>query len=290
MANSITTPPVWETLPWAPLPQDIPILYEDEEEGDMGEANYHVLADEVLHICLSAHFREHQPECQVFSNMNLYYLDGPAHPQTGSAPYISPDTMVVKPYHLLPEKTRSYKIGRDGPPPLASIEILSDRSAQQRDLNEKMVVCRMLRIAEYILVDEIGKFLPQGLLLKRLGPDGEYHDFRDPDGGITSNLGFRIVREPDGLRVIHTLSGYRYIRPMESEQVAKAQRMAEQARLIAEKARNAAEHAKQAAEEARNREAQARRQAEAELKATQERIQALEAELARLKSGDQNHS
>src|SRR5437016_4065214 len=99
----------WGTAPWPGSLTGIPILYEDEGQDDMGEANVHVTLDEILHICLGIHVKDQEPGCQVFSNMNLYYADGPPHPQTGSPPYVSPDTMVVKPYQLLPEETTSYK-------------------------------------------------------------------------------------------------------------------------------------------------------------------------------------
>src|SRR5207249_5203621 len=84
----------------------IPILYEDEEEGEMGESNPHVLADEILHVCVKVHMLRYRPECQVFSNMNLYYRAGPPHPVTGSLPYVSPDSMVVKPFQIMDEKVK----------------------------------------------------------------------------------------------------------------------------------------------------------------------------------------
>lgn len=286
MTPPIITPPVWETLPWAPLPRDIPILYEDEEEGDMGESIYHVLADQILHVCLSAHVRETLPGGQVFSNLNLHYLDGPPHPVTGSAPYISPDNMIAVPFQPMPERTDSYKIGKDGPPPLAAFEILSARSAQQRDLKEKLVVYRKLKVPEYFLVDDVGLFLPGRLLLKRLGADGEYHDEVDPDGGVTSQLGFRLVYRPNGLWVRNAITGHWYIRPLEAEQ---AVRQAEEAREREEEARKKEEEARKKEEEARQREEQARLRAEQELRATQERLHALEEELARLKSQEKTN-
>src|SRR5437016_13538155 len=76
----------------------IPILYEDEEEGEMGESNLHVLADEILHVCVQAHLSRYHPDLQIYSNMNLYYRDGPPHPITGSLPYVSPDSMIVRPF------------------------------------------------------------------------------------------------------------------------------------------------------------------------------------------------
>src|SRR5207244_1442146 len=117
-----------------------------------------------------------KPGFQAFSNMNLYYRAGPPHPRTGSAPYISPDLMVVKPFEPLPEETRSYTIGKHGPAPVFVAEILSERSRQQRDLKEKLALYAALEVAEYLLVDPIGDFIYPRLILKKLQPDGTYQD------------------------------------------------------------------------------------------------------------------
>jgi Uma2 family endonuclease len=219
MANQVAAP-VRRNVQRFPLAayQDIPILYEDEDEGDMGESNPHVVSDEILHVCIKAHLAR-RPEFQVFSNMNLYYRDGPPHPRTGSLPYISPDIMVVKPYKHLGDDVSSYTIGTDGPAPLSVTEILSARSAQQRDLKEKMVVYAKLNVGEYILVDPTGKFLPERLLVKRLGRDGTYTDEKDADGGVTSFLGFRVIIDKEGqLQVLDAATGKAYVRPTEAEQ------------------------------------------------------------------------
>ena len=255
------------------LPDGMPILYEDEEEGDMGESNLHVKNDEILHVCVKAHLSIYHPKLQAYSNMNLYYLPGPPHPQTGALPYVSPDHMIVGPPRPLPEDIKSYTIGRHGPVPVQTGEILSQRSAQQRDLAEKMVVYAMLRVEEYILVDETGQHLREMLLLKRLQGDGSYRDERDPDGGVTSKLGFRLVMEEDGLHVIDQATRRRYVRPLDAE---RRLRLEEDARRRAEGQRN---------KEARTRkkEEEARRQVESQLRAAQAKTKALEEELRRLR-------
>jgi Uma2 family endonuclease len=208
--------------------QGFPILYEDEDEGDMGESNPHVENDEIFHVCVKAHLAA-TPELQVFSNMNLYYLDGPRHPRTGSLPYVSPDNMVVRPYRRLPETITSYTIGKHGPAPLLTGEILSERSAQQRDLDEKMTVYALLKVPEYILVDPSGRYLKHPLLLKRLQRSGTYKDERDADGGVTSRLGFRLIIDGDGkLRVFNVRTGRRYVRPDEAQSEFDARRKAEE--------------------------------------------------------------
>jgi hypothetical protein len=247
----------------------------------LGESNPHVLSDEVLHVCLTAHFAN-RPEYQVFSNMNLYYQD-PEHPEVSPMPYVSPDTMVVTPFQRLPENISSYQIGREGPAPMLVAEVLSERSRQQRDLHEKVILYAGLGIAEYILVDVSGRFLPERLLLKRLRADGTMEDVRDPDGGVTSQLGFRLIIDTDGrIRVIDTATGHKYIRPLEAEASVRA---AAEARQQAEERLRAETQARSQAEAELRRQAEERVRAEAEARRqAEERIRALEAELARLRS------
>jgi Uma2 family endonuclease len=239
--TSVTPLAGMATLP--PILDDIPIVYEDEDEGDMGESNEHVDADEIVHVCVGAFLRRSGKGYRVFSNMNLYYREGPLHEGTGSAPYVSPDSMVVQPYTDLGDKVPSYSIGRDGPPPVTVAEILSKRSAQQQDLGKKLVIYAKLGIAEYILVDETGRFLKQRLQVRRLQPDRTWIEEQDADGGITSQLGFRLIWDTDHrLRLLDVTTGERYLRPDEAQAEADARRLAEQrlqaeadARRIAEK-------------------------------------------------------
>jgi Uma2 family endonuclease len=229
---------------------DMPVMFEDRGQHEMGESSEHTESDQILALGLQTHL-EDQPDLRTFSNLNWHY-----HPTERKA-YVSPDLMVVRPRRELPRRVRSYRTRRDGPAPLLCIEILSRRSAQQQDLTTKPEIFAQHHVAEYILVDGSGEFLPQRLLLRRLQPNGRWVDEQDADGGVTSALGFRIVIEPDGLpRVINARTGRRYLRPREAEQ---ARREAVQARRAEEEARQqaeAAEAARQAAEE-RNRQLEA---------------------------------
>jgi Uma2 family endonuclease len=201
----------------------IPILYEDDkaEELDMGEASYHTDDIEALHIGLKGHFRP-RPEVRVFANLNLYYRDEPTDAE-GRPPYVSPDNMIVVPYRPMPAVIKSYGIGRDGPSPLTTMEVLSERSAQERDLGDKLPIYSLIGVAEYILVDTTGQFLPQKLLLKRLQADHDWKDERDADGGVTSVLGFRLVIDEQGLlRVVDSGTGSRYSRPDEAREELRA--------------------------------------------------------------------
>ena len=210
---------------------NVPLLYEDDDEGDMGESNPHLQSNVILYVCLSTHFA-HLPQYQVFSDLNLYYRPEDL-PEEKRTPYATPDTMVVEPYRRLDQDVSSYTVDEDGPAPLLTIEILSRRSAQQRDLKEKIPLYAYLGVQEYILVDITGNFLPQKLLLKRLQEDGTYKDERDADGGVTSKFGFRIIIDADGqVRVINTATGYRYIRPLEAE--AEARKLQEEVARLRE--------------------------------------------------------
>lgn len=196
----------------------LPLLWEDEEE--MGESYIHVLTDEILHICLEEFFSK-DPTVRVFSNMNLYYTT-PNDPEDKASPYVSPDLMVVRPPTRLPLEVTSYRNDVDGPSPLLVAEILSQRSYQQRDLREKLDVYSILGIPEYIQIDVTGRFLRQKLRLLRLQSDGEWKEFTDADGGITSRLGFRLTVEEDGfLRVSDAKTGRKLIRPQEAGRVAQ---------------------------------------------------------------------
>jgi Uma2 family endonuclease len=219
------------------LYNDLPVLYEDEGQEDMGESTPHTDTDHLLTYCLRRHFRS-RPQIRVLSNLNVYY-----HPVERRA-YISPDVMVVQTAEPLPESLSSYRIGPNRPAPLLVIEILSPRSAQQQDLTNKPIIYASLGVAEYILIDSTGQIMPDRLLLKRRVDEETWEDEQDRDGGVTSKLGFRILIEDDALpRVIETASGRRYRRPEEAEDVlekteAAARKAAEKQQLAEQRIRD----------------------------------------------------
>ncbi|MBI3409772.1 MAG: Uma2 family endonuclease [Planctomycetes bacterium] len=233
---------------------DVPNLYEDEDEPDMGESNVHTVTSSILFYGIRDHLKRRHPDLQYFSDLNLYYKDGPRYPKTGSLPYVSPDGMVVEPYELLVSDIPTYTIGKEGPAPILTAEVLSPRTGQQGDLREKLIVYAFLKVPEYILVDVTGKFLKAKLLLKRLQADGTWKDENDPDYGVTSELGFRVILDPDDgqLRILDAHKGKAFLRPSEADEAVRK------------------------LEAARNREEEARRKAE-------QKAKALEAKLARLK-------
>jgi Uma2 family endonuclease len=219
MAPAILTPHLPGEARLPPLPEeDLPILYQEEEDDGMGEANLHTLWAHILFHGLKAHLAK-RPELRVYTNLNLYYRKRPLHPKTKSRPNVAADTMVVQPFTPLPEDVQSYTIAEDGPAPLLAAEVLSKGTARKRDLNQKLEIYAALGVDEYLLADPTGRFLAERLLLKRLQHDRTWKDERDPDGGITSRLGFRIVLEADGnLRVVDVATGRRFIRPSDADQ------------------------------------------------------------------------
>ena len=248
---------------WTFAGKPLPIMYEDEGQEEMGEANLHTCSDRILSLGIIAHLRP-QPRWQVFSNLNCYYS------ATDRRAYVSPDVMVVEPYERLPITLTSYRIGEHGPAPQQAIEILSQRSFQQRDLTDKPVIYGQLAVAEYILADLTGAFLPERLLLMRRRRSGTWAMMQDADGGVTSKLGFRILIDTDQqFRVLDAATGTPYLRPDEAQ-------AAEESRQKAVKQRDKEARARKKAEQACLQAAEARQLAE-------ERIRQLEAELERLR-------
>ena len=249
---------------WTFAGKPMPIIYEDEGQDEMGDANLHTEASEILHVGIKAHVRRGR-RFQAFANLNCYYspIDLRA--------YFSSDVMIVEPFELLPDDLTSYRIGTDGAAPRLAIEILSQRSYQQRDLSDKPIIYGQLGVAEYILADLTGTFLFERLLLKKRRRNGTWIDSQDPDGGVTSKLGFRIIIDSDNLfRVVDAATGTRYLRPDEAQ-------AAEEGRLKAEEGRQKAEEARQHAEKERAEETKTRKQVE-------HRLRELEAEVARLRN------
>jgi Uma2 family endonuclease len=242
---------------------DLPVLFEDEGQEETGESEPHLLTLDILYNGIKAHLAN-QPDYRAFGDINCHY-----HPRRRK-PYVTPDVMVVRPPAPLPRLT-SYTIGVHGPAPVLTVEVLSRRSAQQQDRTNKPRLYARLGVAEYLMIDVTGQFLPQRLCLRRRrGPRSWEDTPTDADGGVTSALGFRVVIDPDGdARVIHATTGHRYPRPGEADTL--------------ELARQQAEERAAAAEDQARAEAETRRQAE-------ERNRQLEAEIARLRGTRQTET
>jgi Uma2 family endonuclease len=237
MRGAPRTTSLAELQPFPILEDGIPLVYEDEEEGDMGEATWHSDSIAIALYGLKAHLGDRK-ELQILANLNVYYST------TDRKAYFSPDLMVTEPNEVIEDLT-SYRIGEDGPAPLLVGEVLSDRTAQQGDLREKLRIYAQLGIREYLLVDVTGEFLAEILLLKRLRRDRTWKDEQDADGGITSKLGFRLVVDTDGrLRVLDATTGKPYPRPDEAQALAVRVRTLEEELARLRRARAKAKNAK----------------------------------------------
>ncbi len=221
MASASRMPALLDGGTLAPVFDGMPLLYEDQEE-EMGESDFHSFMQDILRYGLRAHLAS-RPELRVFTNLNFYYT--PRDPQAN----VGPDTMVVQPARVLQGDVSSYRLGADGLAPLLTAEILSPRTANEKDLDKKVKIYAQLGIAEYVLVDWSGRFVTQRLVLKRLQRKRRWKDEQDPDGGVTSRLGFRLLWDADGqLRVVNATTEERYLRPDEAQGAAEAQRRAEE--------------------------------------------------------------
>ena len=283
---------------------DMPVVFEDEGQDDMGDSRAHTSSTGIFFYCVQAHLSG-SLEYETCSNLNLYY-----HPTERNA-YVSPDVMVVAPYQPLGDIS-SYRIGDDGPAPLLVIEVLSPRTAQQGDLTVKPTIYADLGVPEYILVDPSGRYLKRRLVNRRLQANGRWLESQDEDGGVTSALGFRAFFDTDGwIRVLNTATGQPYPRPHEALSEARARIHADEARLQAEAEARIADEARLQAEaearianearlqaeavariadaarfkaEAEKRAAdESRFKAEADKRAADERIREMEIELSRLR-------
>jgi Uma2 family endonuclease len=194
----------------------LPLIREDDPEWEMGEADFHAVAEDILRYGLAAHLADDE-KYKVFRNMNLYYQ--PKFPRQ----FLSPDVMVVTPTAKRRERWLSYRLGEDGPAPIVVAEVLSEETAEQGDLDTKVYIYAMIGVSEYILVDETGKWLSQRLLLKRLTANRTWKDEQDADGGVTSKIGCRVIWDSDGrLRVVDSKSKWHYVRPEEANARAQA--------------------------------------------------------------------
>jgi Uma2 family endonuclease len=211
-------------------PDGIPIMFEDEGQEEMGDTDFHTRTIEILKYGFKA-FLADRPGFEVYSNLNLYYLKDPA------TAYISPDVMIVQPARPLGPMLRSYRMGKHGPRPVFMAEVLSKRSGQQSDFDKKPLICAKIGTPEYMLIDVTETYLDEGVILNVFQRGGSWQRVQDPDLGVTSALGFRVVIEADGWpRVINAATGERYYRPGEAE--ARVRELEAEVRRLRQPRRN----------------------------------------------------
>lgn len=241
------------------IPLEDSLFYPESDGEPMAETEVHLLEMFYAVEALRQRFAA-AADVYVGGNLFLYYEEG--HPKA----VVAPDAFVVKGVPKLPPR-RKYLLWEEGAAPCFVLEITSD-STRRKDSFEKKAVYEKLGIEEYFLFDPLGDYLEpplQGFHLVR----GRYRPLQPQANGTLTSVALGLAFQPEGthVRLVDSVSGEPLLR-YEEEAVlrrsAESLAQAEAARADHETARA-------------DREAEARRLAE-------ERIRALEAELARLTS------
>jgi Uma2 family endonuclease len=235
------------------------VHYPESDGRPMAETQAHgkVMVD-LLHV-LEQRYAD-LPDVYVWGNMMFYYEKG--NPKA----CVAPDVFLVR--GVAKYVRRTYKLWEEGRAPSLVIEVTS-KSTQSEDEEKKKGVYERLGVEEYFLFDPFGEYLEpqlQGYRLVR----GRYQPLRpQADGSLASRTtNLDLVPEGTRLRLRDAATGEPLLWSDETEE----------ARQAAEEARQVAEEARQSAEVQAERERLARQAAE-------ERVRALEEQLARRHEG-----
>jgi Uma2 family endonuclease len=110
-------------------------------------------------------------------------------------PPAAPDLAIIPDAPVLAEGTKSYQVGRDGPPPIFVAELISE-SSRTHDLETKRTYYASVGVKEYLVVDQLpltdGPWQVYGY---RLEHEPYYTPIpQDKDGGVTfTGVGLRFV-------------------------------------------------------------------------------------------------
>jgi Uma2 family endonuclease len=251
-----------------PAPQ---IDYPESDGKPMAETQTHLHAILDTIAALTEFFRQ-APDIYVIGNMLMYYEAG--NPLAS----VAPDVFVV--HGVSKEVRRTYKLWEEGRAPSVVIEFTS-RSTRREDHVTKRLLYEALGIVEYFLCDPLAEYLRPPLQGYRL-VDGEYTQLTpDEDGALLSQeLGLRLLREGERLRLTHAMTGEPLLWP---DELAAARRIDAEARQAAERQARADAEARRVAEHQARAEAEARRTTEERAAAVEAELALLRAELARLR-------
>lgn len=224
------------------------------------------------------------PDVYVWGNMFLYYREGDREAK------VAPDVFLVR--GVDKRERRVYKLWEEGGAPDLVIELTS-KSTQQEDQGLKKDLYERLGVEEYFLFDPLGEYLWPKLQGYRLR-GGRYRRLvPEADGSLESRAtGLKLRPEGWWLRLVEARTGEPLPWPAEETEARKAaEARAEQesqARQAAEARAEQESQARQAAEARAEQESQTRQAAEAwaeqesqARQAAEERLRALERELAR---------
>jgi len=238
-----------------PLREDI--YYPESDGQPMAETPDHRGEMSYLIDALEDRFRD-APDVYVGGNMLFYYVEG--DPRTCVAPDVFVAVGVPK------KKRRVYKVWEEGRGPSLVIEVTSE-STRGEDLVRKKALYERLGVEEYFLYDPLDEYLTPPLQGYRLVA-GRYQPIQpEPDGSLVSRTaGVTLRPEGERVRLVDTKTG----RSLQRYQEVTASSEIAEARVAQESAQ------REAAEARADREA-------AERRAADEKVRALEEELARLR-------
>ncbi len=242
----------------APDAQD-EVFYPSGDGQPMAETGIHVLLMVWLIEVLRRHFRQ-RSDYYIIGNIFLFYEEKNPNARR------SPDVMLVKGVSTAPPERESFKVWEEKAVPNLVIELTSKGTADE-DQGPKKELYQRLGVKEYLLFDPLGEYLPRPLVAYRL-IGGQYEELQPAvDGGVLSlETNLRFVPEGQNLALIDFATGQRLRHPTElDEQLREAERRIQD-------------------EERKVREAERRiQEAERHAREQQDRILAMEAELARLR-------
>jgi Uma2 family endonuclease len=235
------------------IPLQHEIYYPESDGQPMGETAVHAEEMRDLITALIYHFRN-EPDVYVGGNQFLYYVEGDPRQ------VICPDVTVTRGIPKRPPR-RTYRLWVEGKPPCLVIEVTSD-STRGEDLGKKKACYERMGVEEYVLHDPCNEYLKPPLQGFRL-VDGRYRVIRpEADGSMfsrTTGLRLKAVEEnlllldPEG-KVVPGMSSF----------VPMAEALEEQAAALKEQAA-------------------ALKERTVALEEAEERVWALEEELARLR-------
>jgi len=180
---------------------------------------------------------EDDPGMWAGGNLLLYYEKGNARAS------VAPDVLLAP----VPKDDRPiYKLWEEGRPPCLVVEVTSS-STRDEDLNRKKHLYERLGVQEYFLFDPYGDYLSPRLQGHRL-EGGRYTRIPlETDGSLLSRVSGLLFRpEGQNVRLIDAGTGERLLR---IEEEAAGRRVAEQQARLEAAARQAAEERANALEE-----------------------------------------
>ena len=186
-------------------------------------------------ICLSRWKSGSRADPQVFvaGAMVLHYEKGRRDR------YLSPDVFVVRGIPKGDDRRRhNYLVWEEGKGPDLVIEITSEWTRDEDQIEKHGIYQDILRVQEYFLFDPLHDYLVPPLQGLRLASGG-YRSIRRVKGRLPSKvLGLHLEANGDLLRLYDPTAGRRLPIPPETRE---ARKRAEAARTQAEKAQKAAE-------------------------------------------------